>query len=104
LLGDLRRRVFIELKVVLEIPADALAVLRCEFELNIRAEIERLDARNIRHSDVYSISVWSAAGLLIDTQDRHALLPFSQTTPSRRVDHKKNGRGIQCQGLYNPRV
>jgi hypothetical protein len=69
----LRRRVFVELEIVLKIPADALAILRRDFEGDVAAELQRRKIWNIGCGDLDPIAMGRIATLLIDPQDRHEI-------------------------------
>lgn len=71
--GDLRRRVFVELEIVLEIPADALAILRREFEGDVAAKLQRRKIWNVGRRDLDPIAMRRIAPLLIDPQDWHEI-------------------------------
>ncbi len=73
--GDSRRRVFVELEIVLKIPADALAILRREFEGDVATELQRRKIWNIGCGDLDPIAMRRIAMLLIDPQDRHEIYP-----------------------------
>jgi len=84
--GDLRCRVFVELEIVLEIPADALAIVRREFEADVAAELQLLKIWNFSRGDLDPIAMRRIATLLIDPQDRHEIHSAMQgfaTTKSR---------------------
>src|SRR5215470_6191178 len=71
--GDLRRRVFVELEIVLKIPADALAILRRELEGDVATELQRRKIWNVGCGDLDPIAMRRIATLLIDPQDRHEI-------------------------------
>src|SRR6266481_959588 len=64
--GDLRRRLFIELKIVFQIPTDAFAILGSKLKFDVEVEAERGAIRNFSRADRDSITVRSSARLLID--------------------------------------
>jgi hypothetical protein len=96
--GDLRRRVFGELEIVLKIPADALAFLRREFEGDVAAELQRRKMWNIGCSDLDPIAMRCIATLLRNPQDRHEIYPrntkfFAKYLPAVEV------WGRRCQAI-----
>ena len=67
--GDLRRRVLRKLQIVLEIPADLLAILRRKREFDLAAETLRLKSRDLSVNS-YVMPVRPGARLLADAQSR----------------------------------
>ena len=62
----MRRRVFVELEIVLQIPANAFGIFGRDLKLNIGIEVECRESGNFRRGYRNPIAVRRATRLLID--------------------------------------
>jgi hypothetical protein len=70
---------FVELEVVLEIPANALAILLRELEGDVAAELRRRKIWDVGCGDLDPIAMRCIATLLSDPQDRHEIHSASKS-------------------------